>query len=115
MTHRVLQPLQFKHSMSNDQQYHMVEAHHPSHGEVGYMSWAATDTGHHQPGEIANITTYEPHTRQGVATAIYQHAMSAGYQPAPLHSTTQTKTGGGEQWVKKVGGPRVKPRTYEQS
>ena len=107
---RHLSPLQFQHSVSKDNNYHMVEAHHPEHGEVGYMSWAKNDTGLHQPGEIANIQTHEPYQRQGVATAIYNHALASGYSPAPVHSRSLTQRGGGQAWSEHVGGPSVKPR-----
>lgn len=108
---RNLSPLQFKFSESKDNNYNMVEAHHPEHGEVGYMSWAKTDTGLHQPGEIANIVVHDPELRRhGIATAIYNHALAFGYQPAPLHSTTLTQHGGGQSWAQAVGGPAVKPR-----
>ncbi len=113
-----LSPLQFKYSEDKEKNYSMIEAHHPEHGEVGYMSWAKKDTGLHQPGEIANIVVHDPALRRkGVATAIYNNAISEGYSPSPLHSQHRTAThkgrsdlGGGKKWVDSVGGPAVKPR-----
>lgn len=100
-------------------EYHLLQASHPEHGVVGSMSWAKKDTGFHQAGEISNVFVDPKHQRQGVATAMYRHAVD-NISPTPLHSYNQTETrvsqngvplGGGKDWAKSVGGKYV-PKRY---
>lgn len=87
---RNLSPLQFE--TFHDDDVHGVEAYRDG-AKVGQMLL------HPETHMVTNIWA-EP-KRQGTGTGMWNHAKEQGMNP--VHSPTQTKTGGGAKWAKSVG------------
>lgn len=80
-----------------------VEAHHNGQ-QVGAFTW---NTNHDSrwAGKIADVTVLPEYRRKGIATKMYQHAIShseATGAPYPEHGSLSED---GEAWANKVGGP----------
>lgn len=92
---------------------HSVYAFHPSFGNgeipIGSMHWyhsPGSKFGHERkPGEISTVEVMPDYRRQGVASAMYEHA-KGNYSPVPLHTSTDM-TPQGKKWAKSVGGDYV--------
>lgn len=77
-----------------------VEAYHPDHGTIGKMELAEPD----ENGEREITDLYSTVRREGIATALWNHAHSAGLRPR--HSAERTDEG--DAWAKAVGGKAPK-------
>lgn len=83
-----------------------IKAHHPTHGHVGSMilnhpsDGTPYRNGQPNPKGTRAIKWVESfHKRQGIATAMWNHAKSLGLKPA--HSTQLNETS--RPWAEKVG------------
>lgn len=88
--------------------YHSVVARDQSGAEVGGLVWGRYGTSD-IPGKIAYIHVEPEHQRNGLATAMYQHALDSGITPSPQHSPERSDAG--EAWAKHVGGEMPPRRT----
>lgn len=81
---------------------HIIEAHHPEDGRVGFMRWMGT-----APHAIDRVEVNSDHQRQGLATAMWNWAQENA-RPKPRHSNQRTPQG--DAWARSVGGtlPRKK-------
>ena len=76
----------------------MVRAHHPEHGQIGWMRLHSLDPAKNGR-EVRMVRVNDEFQRKGVAKAMWDYAKNAGLQP--LHSTITTKEG--SAWAKAVG------------
>lgn len=82
-----------------------IVANHPSHGEVGYMELEP-----HRSGEwhvVSDVQVPAQFRRQGIATALWNHAKAIGLNPQ--HSSWRTKAG--DKWAHSTG-DEVPPNVY---
>jgi len=89
------------------------------HGNaLGHIQWAGstatkTSQGANYPGEIEYVErAYGAERHKGLMTDLYRmgHELNMGQGTVPIHSPTRTPEG--EEWSKKVGGPRPKVGDY---
>jgi GNAT superfamily N-acetyltransferase len=99
-----LSPVQFKdytlsHKLDDDG-HHVITATDKTGKDAGFLDW------YHTGGEIHDVGVQDEHQRQGVATAMYNHAKELHTSnkdiPVPVHSATRTPEG--DSWAKSVGG-----------
>lgn len=79
-----LQPLQFEHYRPG-KGYHHVDAIREGL-KAGHIRWSAAT------GEITSLSVDPGLRRQGIATAMYNHAKS-NYYPPPAHSSARSPEG----------------------
>lgn len=87
------------------QDEHVIEAVHPEHGVIGELAVRARNGGGRQAGHIDDVWVDKQMQRQGVGTAMWEHAHQLADQkviPRPKHSPQRTHEG--DQWARKVGG-----------
>jgi GNAT superfamily N-acetyltransferase len=85
---------------------HNVIAEHPAENEpIGYLTWANRDYEEGaQRGHIMDVHVAPEYQRKGIATGMFNHAMSIASSvgaPHPIHAESRTVSG--EAWAKKVG------------
>jgi hypothetical protein len=97
--------IQFEHEPPEmGRSLHRIKAVHTEHGLVGMMDWSAK--------AIDTITVHPEHTRQGIATGMWNEGHRLSEQnrriPSPKHSSDRTEVG--DAWARSVGGrlPRLK-------
>lgn len=77
--------------------HHIIEAHHPDDGRVGYMQWMGA-----APHAIHWMEVSPEHQRKGLASAMWNWAQDNA-RPKPKHSRQRTDKG--DAWARSVGGP----------
>jgi hypothetical protein len=93
MSNRNLSDLQFHHEVVNpDKGYHVITAENHNRSRVGRLSFTEGT------GEISHVEAHPQ--RQGIATAMWEHARSLGHELS--HSALRTDAG--DAWARKVGG-----------
>ena len=112
MSHRALSPEQFKFVPASSTVPEASGHHHVlSHRELPKTSliW------HKDTGHIFGVQVAESHQRQGIATAMWEHAHSLSEEhglAAPRHSPIAA--GKGDKWARAVGG-ELPQRDLEKS
>lgn len=74
---------------------HFVQAVSPSGEIMGTLNWYGTT------GMVASIDVEPQYRRQGISTAMWEHAQQ--FSPKPKHSADRTDDG--DAWARSVGGP----------
>lgn len=94
----VLSNVQFSgpHEDPEDSHATRVTASHPAWGQVGQLSWYHDQLAHDEKHSIAYVKTEPEHRRQGIATALYDHAKAL--EPALHHARTLSEDG--ERWAR---------------
>jgi hypothetical protein len=95
--------LTFQHVDRGDS--HKVMAIHPEDGQIGQLSWFKQQGYGHKAGEVDGIEVDPQYHRQGVASAMWEHAHALGVHPKPRHSSEQTEEG--KAWAHHVGTAHV--------
>jgi GNAT superfamily N-acetyltransferase len=96
-----LNPLQFDTSNSTEN-YGEVHAY-SGEEHVGQMRWATrTSKYSKRPGEIVEMYVHPEARRQGVGTAMWNHA-SENFEQGPAHSPARTPLG--NQFAQSIGTP----------
>lgn len=79
---------------------HLIEAYHNKAGHIANLEWDR------ETGTIRNVDVAENHRRQGLATAMFNHAKELHSLnkniPIPVHSAARTPEG--DAWARSVGG-----------
>lgn len=81
--------------------YHSVIARDSEGNVAGELHWRRNSrTG--TPGQIDWVGVAPEHRRQGLATAMLEHARGLDLKPSPKHSPERTDDG--DAWARSVGG-----------
>ena len=105
------QGLTYKHYDTHPTSYELEAFHPKSEDAIGYMRWDK------KSGEIKDLSVNKEHRRKGVATGMYNEAITAANHKGitePQHS--QVRTPEGEAWARSTSDytPSMFKANYER-